>query len=187
MYGGTFWGFFWAKEHITFRGLVLWKNIKFFSSFPDFERKHPGYLGKEFQPNCKEWVRRARETFWRVFLEKRTKKLLQFPNFEQKIFGLSANFSSRIIKIEFNVSTRVFWGFFEKLYSLHHFCTWSKQNESSFGGKLSVGWSNCYNHRTYWGKTFLLAKLWIITSISRFSAKFFRNFDQNTSTGLSEL
>ena len=144
----------------TFWGLVLWKNIKIFSSFPDFERKHPGFLVKEFQPNCKEWIRRARETSWRIFLEKRTKKLLQFPDFEQKTFADSPKFSTRLIKNAFKVSTAIFWGFLKKFtfsLSLSHY---EQRNESTFGGELSRRLSNCCEStETFWGETFFPEKI----------------------------
>ena len=100
----------------------LRKRTYIFLPFQIFERKFRT-LGRNTSSGLsKKPSTCPREHFEELFLGKNY-ILLPFPHFEEKNFGFSAKVSSRFIKTVFNGSRRMFWGFFEKIQPLHHFCT----------------------------------------------------------------
>ena len=132
----TFWRILLGKKE-TFEKIV------FLNHFRTLTEKTFGVLTKKNRQCCNKWALRIQRNILEVINLGRIYNFPPFPVFEQKFFGLLAIVSSRLIKIAFNVSTGMFWGFYEKFTFSSSFFHYEQKYESTFGGKLLVWLSNC--------------------------------------------
>ena len=153
----------WYPKERTEEKKTFFFKIKFSNHFRTLTEKHHGFMAKKKDRQCCQisfYV--SRRKFWAFFFGKGTYNFLPFPNFEQRTFRLSAKVSSRLIKTEFNASSRMCWGFYWKNTFSSFFVHFEHEINQLFGGKVLVGLSNGYNYReTSWEKP-LSGKLIII-------------------------